>query len=194
MARLDINPGNIMLTIDDKSLLSDFEKAERKDPCPRKVIDDTRTIYGSRKLGLPKGIEWGQRVLCDFGETRIGDVHEGLVQPELYRAPEVLFDEEKKSSATHHISEMIAYLGMPPLEYTRRSDDMRHVFDDDGRWKWASKYDIPPVSFEASEQNLFGENKQRFLHFVRSMLHWLPEERKSATELLKDRWLNSANA
>lgn len=91
MARLDINPGNIMLTIDDKSLLSDFEKAEHEDPSPRKVIDNTRTIYGSRKLGLPKGIEWGQPILCDFGEARIGDVHKGLVQPELYRAPEVLF-------------------------------------------------------------------------------------------------------
>lgn len=107
---------------------------------------------------------------------------------------------------------MIAYLGMPPLEYTRRSDNMRHVFDDDGLfeiqfsakkphltdllgcWKWAGKYDIPPVSLEASEQNLFGENKQRFLAFVRSMLRWLPEERKSATELLKDPWLNSATA
>jgi serine/threonine protein kinase len=83
-----------MLTIDDKSLLSDFEKAEQEDPSPRKVINNTRTIYGSRKLGLPKGIEWGQPVLCDFGEARIGDVHKGLIQPELYRAPEVLFGME----------------------------------------------------------------------------------------------------
>ena len=107
---------------------------------------------------------------------------------------------------------MIAYLGMPPLEYKRRSDNMRHVFDDDGlfeiqssvnkphltdhlgRWKWTGKYDIPPLSLETSEQNLFGENKQRFLDFVRSMLRWLPEERKSAIDLLKDPWLNSATA
>lgn len=80
-----------MLTIDDKSLLSDFKKAEQEDPSPRKAIDNTRTIYGSRKFGLPKGLLWGQPVLCDFGAARIGDVHKGLIQPELYRAPEVLF-------------------------------------------------------------------------------------------------------
>lgn len=105
---------------------------------------------------------------------------------------------------------MIAYLGMPPLEYTRRSADMRHVFDEDGLfeiqasdekihltdligyWKWKGKHDIPPLSLEKSVQSLSGENKQQFLEFVRSMLRWLPEERKSATELLKDPWLNRA--
>ena len=60
----------------------------------RKIIDETRTIYGSRGLGLPKNSLWGQPVLCDFGETRIGQSHKGLIQPELYRAPEVLFNME----------------------------------------------------------------------------------------------------
>ncbi|KAF2453084.1 kinase-like domain-containing protein [Lineolata rhizophorae] len=155
-------------------------------PVATKVIDNARTIYGSRKLGLPKGIEWGQPVLCDFGEARIGDVHKsvdiwsvGVMLWDLFENQHLFNaqDEEKKSSATHHIAEMIAYLGMPPLEYTRRSDDMRHVFDDDdllGRWKWTGKYDIPPISLEESERNLSDENKQRFLEFVRSMLRWLP--------------------
>lgn len=60
-----------------------------------------------------------------------------------------------------------------------------------GSWKWTGKYDIPAISLETSEHNLSGENKHRFLDFVRSILRWLPEERKSATELLKDPWLNS---
>ena len=59
-----------------------------------KFIDDTRTIYGSRKLGLPKDSLWGQPVLCDFGQARIGQPKKGLIQPELYRAPEVLFNME----------------------------------------------------------------------------------------------------
>lgn len=96
----DINPSNIMLTIDDDSLLPAFEQAEASDPLPQKFIDDTRTIYGSRKLGLPKDSLWGQPVLCDFGEARIGPgPHRGLIQPELYRAPEVLFDMGWDSSA-----------------------------------------------------------------------------------------------
>ena len=81
-----------MLTLDDESVLLDFEKAEASDPLPSKVIDDDRTIYTSRKIGSPRDSLWGQPVLCDFGEARIGETHRGLIQPELYRAPEVLFD------------------------------------------------------------------------------------------------------
>lgn len=88
-----------MLTINDNSLLTKFEQAEIEDPSPTKPIDETRTIYGSRKLDLPQeGNLWGQPVLCDFGEARIGQPHKGLIQPEQYRAPEVLFDMEWGSS------------------------------------------------------------------------------------------------
>lgn len=83
-----------MLSIDDESLLPEFEQAEVEEPSPTKVIGETRTIYGSRKLGLPRNSLWGQPVLCDFGEARIGQTHKGLIQPELYRAPEVLFNME----------------------------------------------------------------------------------------------------
>lgn len=92
--KLDINPANIMLTVADETILEDFEKAEAENPSPSKVIDDTRTIYRSRKLRLPTGALWGQLVLCDFGEARIGESHSGLIQPELYRAPEILFEME----------------------------------------------------------------------------------------------------
>ena len=88
-----------MLSIDDESLLPEFEQEEFEQPSPTKVIDETRTIYGSRKLGLPKNSLWGQPVLCDFGEARIGETHKGLIQPELYRAPEVLFNMEWNYSA-----------------------------------------------------------------------------------------------
>lgn len=83
-----------MLSIDDESLLPEFEQAEAEQPSPTKIIDETRTIYGSRKLGLPKNSLWGQPVLCDFGEARIGQSHKGPIQPEVYRAPEVLFNIE----------------------------------------------------------------------------------------------------
>ena len=91
---IDINPSNIMLSIGDESLLPEFEQAEAGQPSPTKIIDESRTIYGSRGLGLPKNSLWGQPVLCDFGEARIGQSHKGLIQPELYRAPEVLFNME----------------------------------------------------------------------------------------------------
>ncbi|EXJ82333.1 CMGC/SRPK protein kinase [Capronia epimyces CBS 606.96] len=215
----DINPSNIMLTIEDESLLSDFERAEIEEPSPMKVLNDGRAIYASRKLGLPKGLLWGQPVLCDFGEARIGDSHTGLIQPEQYRAPEVLFnmgwtssvdiwniavliwdlfenqqlfhahDENNQPSATHHVAEMVAYLGLPLLEYMHRSEITSKVFDEQGGWKAADGVDVPPLSLEESVTGLQADDKADFLAFVRSMLTWLPEERRGATEILKDPWL-----
>jgi hypothetical protein len=41
-------------------------------------------------------------------------------------------DEDGKSSATYHVAEMVAYLGLPPMEYVKRSEITRKVFDDEG--------------------------------------------------------------
>ncbi|RMD41700.1 hypothetical protein DV735_g3437, partial [Chaetothyriales sp. CBS 134920] len=196
---LNINPSNIMLTIEDISLLTNFEQAEMENPSPTKLIDETRTIYGSRKLDLPKDSLWGQPVLCDFGEARLGWTHKGVIQPELYRAPEVLFnmewgcsvdiwnvavliwdlfegqhlfhalDEAEESSASHHVAEMVGYLGMPPLEYLRRSEVTKNVFDDQGCWKGTGGVNVPETSLEQAEIVLDGEEKKRFLNFFSTM-------------------------
>jgi hypothetical protein len=42
---------------------------------------------------------------------------------------------------------------------------------------------------EDVETRLEGEGREQFLAFVRSMLKWLPEERKRAAELLTDPWM-----
>jgi len=41
-------------------------------------------------------------------------------------------DENMESSATAHVAEMVAYLGLPPLEYIYRSGITRKVFDEQG--------------------------------------------------------------
>ncbi|KIW19693.1 hypothetical protein PV08_00267 [Exophiala spinifera] len=195
VAHTDISPSNIMLTIADESILEDFEKGEIEEPSPCKVIDDVRRVYGSRRLGFPRDAVWGQPVLCDFGEARIGGPHRGLLQPEVYRAPEVLFnmqwsssvdiwniavliwdlfenehlfralDENGESSATHHVAEMVGYLGLPPLEYIQRSEVTSKVFDEEGHWKRAGGVDVPLLSLESSEKGLKGEDKALFLRF-----------------------------
>jgi serine/threonine-protein kinase SRPK3 len=88
----DINPSNIMLTINDESLLEEVEKNESMNLLPKKVIDSDRTIYSSHQLGCPKDSFWCLSILCDFGEARIGARHNGIIQPRLYRAPEVVFE------------------------------------------------------------------------------------------------------
>ena len=45
------------------------------------------------------------------------------------------------------------------------------------------------VRLEGSILSLEGEDKRLFLDFIKKMLQWLPEERKTAKELLEDPWL-----
>lgn len=58
-----------------------------------------------------------------------------------------------------------------------------------GKWRGAGGVGIPPRSLEESEENKEGRNKELFLQFIRSMLRWLPEERKPARDFLDDPWL-----
>ena len=58
---------------------------------------------------------------------------------------------------------------------------------------WDGLIPIPEISFEKSETYLEGKNKELFLQFMRKMLCWVPEERKTAKELLQDPWLSGAS-
>ncbi|RAK98805.1 putative serine/threonine protein kinase [Aspergillus ibericus CBS 121593] len=215
----DIQEKNIMLSVEDESILVDFEEAEKSDPSPRKVIGD-RVIYSSRKLGIPK--IHGRPILSDFGDARfissLGTQWED-VQPWIYRAPEVVLrmpwdekidtwnvgvlawdlfeqghlfyarDAEKNASDAHHLAEMVAILGPPPKDILQRSEYASNFFDNEGNWKGAAK--IPSISLEKLEGRLEGTHQEQFLCFLRKMLRWKPEDRASAKELLSDPWLKS---
>jgi serine/threonine protein kinase len=95
----DIKLSNIMLQIEDTVVLSAFEKAEQTSPSPRKVINSERTIYASRRLSRPRAHMLGPPVLCDFGEARIGTSFAfEEIQPEVYKAPEILLQIEWNSA------------------------------------------------------------------------------------------------
>lgn len=84
-----------MLSLEDDTMLVDFTKEEIKHPSPRKQIDESRTIYQSRRFRRPTGGKnYGLPILCDFGEARIGKTQESgpFVQPHIYRAPEIIFE------------------------------------------------------------------------------------------------------
>lgn len=83
---VDLQPNNILMGIDDESVLSEYEKDELEHPVPRKLVDG-RTTYLSRPLSLT----FGPPVLCDLGEARLGDEeHQDDIMPDVYRAPEVI--------------------------------------------------------------------------------------------------------
>ncbi|EFW20474.1 hypothetical protein D8B26_003151 [Coccidioides posadasii str. Silveira] len=86
----DIQAKNIIISAKDDSIFREWDDSEAADPSPRKVNDDY-TIYLSRAFRRKKGWSgFGMPLLSDFGEARIGEVHDGLVQPDIYRAPEVI--------------------------------------------------------------------------------------------------------
>lgn len=51
--------------------------------------------------------------------------------------------------------------------------------------------DLVPDNFDLENtiSSISGQEKDKFLEFARRMIKWDPEERSTATELLKDPWL-----
>ncbi|CAI7565869.1 unnamed protein product [Penicillium bialowiezense] len=86
----DIKADNIMFGIKDDSVFTHFEEYELEKPVPRKQVDpDGRGIYMSQELKIPKQV--GSPILCDFGSAVHGNQHHSVfIQPQIYRAPEVI--------------------------------------------------------------------------------------------------------
>ncbi|KDR84395.1 hypothetical protein GALMADRAFT_237244 [Galerina marginata CBS 339.88] len=80
----DLQARNILLRIEDESVLKEGEEEEIKFPSPRKITEQS-AIFAMKELpgsSLP--------VLCDFGEARTGkNTYTEFIQPAVYRAPEV---------------------------------------------------------------------------------------------------------
>ncbi|PKY09072.1 kinase-like protein [Aspergillus campestris IBT 28561] len=219
----DIQAKNIIISAKDDSIFHEWENQEADDPSPRKIDGGSNyTVYQSRPFHRTKGWNrsFGMPLLCDFGEARLGKgVHDGLVQPDIYRAPEVilglrwtskvdiwnvgvliwdlfedhhLFDgrgPDGRHSDVHLLAEMVAMLGPPPVGFLSQSPHSWNYWNSSG--EWIGSAGVPDMSLEDSEEYLAGENKETFLRFMRKMLRWDPEERQSARELLTDPWLTS---
>ncbi|XHG09039.1 hypothetical protein AWENTII_012118 [Aspergillus wentii] len=210
----DVHYGNMLLGQENTESFHRMEEEEFSSPVHRKPVSSDRTIYLSR-LMLPKP---GPMLLCDFGEARIGPgPHAGDIMPVQYRAPETLFyiewsypvdiwsvsltawelleptrlftacDGDGDFSNEAHIAQMTAALGPPPRELLATNPEVTAEFwDQKGNWKGRAA--IPHErTMEALENGL--EDNSGFLRFMRRALTWMPDERSSARELLKDPWL-----
>ncbi|KAK7414462.1 hypothetical protein QQX98_006648 [Neonectria punicea] len=84
----------------------------------------------------------------------------------------------------------LAEVRPPPLDLLLRGVRSKEFFSEDG--EWIADVPVPQGnSLEKAERVLDGRNKDMFLSFVRGMLAWRPEDRKTARELLEDPWLNA---
>ncbi|KKZ59856.1 hypothetical protein EMCG_05318 [[Emmonsia] crescens] len=218
LVHTDIKGDNILQEIADETILESFTKAELESPSPRKFINGI-PVYASRRLELPKTFgqvilsDFGSAVRGD--ERRNHDA-----QPNIYRSPEVMLKTEwsypidiwnvgvmiwdlfegkhlfhgkdpngKNYSTRAHLAEVISILGPPPLDMLKRGIRSPEFFTEDGRWK--NGIELPQqTSLQESEEFLEGKNKEMFLVFIKGMLQWRPEDRKTAKELLEDPWLN----
>lgn len=127
---------------------------------------------------------------------------------------DVLFKDEEGSeelSESWHLAQMIALLGPPPLDLLQRNERYLQWFDEKGSsvpllrsassvlittlgaWKADNGVGIPSMSLEMKADRPKIISKRLFLNFIRSMLCWRPEDRKTAKQLLEDEWLNSKN-
>ncbi|RDK42771.1 kinase domain protein [Aspergillus phoenicis ATCC 13157] len=214
----DIKGGNILQAIEDESLLDAFTAGEMERPSPRKLLDGM-PVYASRRFGLPRSFgravlsDFGSAVRGD--ESRDHDA-----QPAVYRSPEVMLQVEwsypvdiwnvgvmiwdlfegkhmfygedpdgKGYSTRAHLAEVIGLLGHPPLDLLQRGKRSHEFFTEDGQWK--QDIAIPHTGgVQSSEEYLEGSNKEGFVNFMRGMLQWRPENRKTAEQLLRDPWLN----
>ncbi|KAJ5799272.1 uncharacterized protein N7518_001340 [Penicillium psychrosexuale] len=214
----DLKVENILVGIEDPSVLQDFARAQSSNPMARKTKDGHH-VYLSHN---------------DFGEQRSHPI-----QPDEYRAPEVilgagwtysadiwnlgllmwnLLENRDLFSTTHdgrgkyspavHLVKMIALLSPPPKELiTREREGLT--------WKWApaahntagemcntasewfggpffNENDLIPHNprIEDTVSTLEGGQKEQFLAFAKNILRWLPDDRKTAKELIGDPWLS----
>ncbi|KAL8896203.1 MAG: hypothetical protein Q9207_007820 [Kuettlingeria erythrocarpa] len=217
---VDISAWNILLGIEDKSIIQKFIEAEQECPSPRKEVRGY-TVYASRAFDSPSGKSIGEPRLSDFGSAVSGDVeHDEDVQPNVYRAPEVCLDAPWSYSIDiWNVGCLIwdlfegkhMFYGKDPREgrYMTRAHlaDMialvgppppellkagkRTAEFFDKDGEWRADIPVPTnTCLEESEENLEGANKESFLRFVRKMVQWRPEDRQTANQLMEDDWLN----
>ncbi|KZZ89350.1 protein kinase domain protein [Moelleriella libera RCEF 2490] len=213
----DIKADNIMFEIGDESVLHDFERGELQHSSLRKELDG-RIIYESRELGMPK--KMGAPVLCDLGSAVIGDTkHLEDVQPNIYRAPEVILEVPWTYSIDiWNVGCMIwdifeggsLFTGRDPESQTYRSrahlaemidilgppppsliaqGQLSPKFFDEKGIFLVESLLLERTTLERRETNLDGPDQADFLRFVRRMLQWDPTKCSSAKSLAEDTWI-----
>ncbi|CZT51451.1 related to protein kinase [Rhynchosporium secalis] len=214
----DIQARNILLGTIDQSVYSDMDAAEVQEPSPRKINGDS-IIYQSRRFHPQAGFTaWGLPVLCDLGEARIGSKHTGIIQPNSFRAPEVvlgmewdckvdiwnlgvmawhLFEDDHlfdgrilgQHSDAQLLAEMTSVLGPPPSSFLEQIEAALKYWGSQGNWKGVQGTEIKSVPLEDCEEYLEGKEYDMFVGFFKRMFVWNPKERATARELLQDEFL-----
>ncbi|KAI1114156.1 kinase domain protein [Nemania sp. NC0429] len=250
---LDIKDDNIMMTIENDAALTDFVKAQKKNPQSMHVrAEDGRATYLSQDdFGPPRGSKLVPKLTdFDIAFPRLGENHYHLsaIQSHRSRAPEVLlgcpwstgvdiwsvgilmwnlledvhlFDRpvgaDGQYDAHVHLAQMVGLLGDPPEHVIKGERILRKhqldkpimnfsgklcnnmnefwggpFFDDDNQI-FRKELVAGTKKLADTVTELAGEEKELFLDFASGMLHWVPQKRKTARELLQHPFLAELN-
>ncbi|KAL9530096.1 Serine/threonine protein [Sphaerulina musiva] len=205
---LDIKLDNIQITLpdDEEDILKALVASEKESPSFAKMSPDGFPLYRSREM---RQDELTYPILCDLGSAKVGSPpHTGTVQALPYRAPEVLLGSSwdskidiwslgvlvwelalgerlfGQSNEVETVKLMLQYLGPPPANFLLRCAAKDKHFDELGNLKHGE-----PEQVSLEERVDMEPEHAPFFDFLRHMLRWDPEQRASASELLKHSWL-----
>ncbi|KAF4495324.1 CMGC SRPK kinase [Fusarium agapanthi] len=87
-----------------------------------------------------------------------------------------------------HLAQITALLGHAPQDLLKKGRRSALIYQEHGELKDPSRI---PSSFnlESTLTCMAGEERRQFVHFVKRMMTWRPEDRSTAKELLDDPWL-----
>ncbi|CDO76862.1 hypothetical protein BN946_scf184402.g3 [Trametes cinnabarina] len=162
-------------------MLSDFGEARFGQKSYTGVIQPVPYRAPEVIFGMP----WDEKVDIWSVGVMMWDMMEGknLIRtlPDAEAETEPVYDDQ--------LAHMVALLGPPPADFLKRcpAEKASKYFDEQGMW--IGEVAIPDDSFEKAEERLEGEERTKFLEFVRLVVRWKPEDRLSASELLQHDWL-----
>ncbi|EFW14742.1 conserved hypothetical protein [Coccidioides posadasii str. Silveira] len=92
-----------------------------------------------------------------------------------------------------HLHEIVDFFGPFPKSLLQKGDQglVQRWFDSEGRIKDLRPLNRPGLESEAFLGKLDGENKKKFVMFLRSLMKIDPGERKTTMELLAEPWLDA---
>ncbi|KAK7577697.1 hypothetical protein V3481_016239 [Fusarium oxysporum f. sp. vasinfectum] len=132
-------------------------------------------------------------VIIDSGYSYSADIWSlgvmlwDLLEKQSLFNPVTLGDGKEYDDLTH-LGQITALLGPAPQVLLTKGRRSTLFYQEDGELKDPSR--IPSnFNLESTLTCIAGEEKRRFVQFVKRMIAWRPEERSTAKELLDDPWL-----
>ncbi|RMJ14693.1 hypothetical protein CDV36_005596 [Fusarium kuroshium] len=161
------------------------------------VVDfdlSVRTTPGQIHTGAIQGeIYRAPEVILNAGYTYSADIWSlgvmlwDLLQGKALFNPATSNNPDEYDDQTH-LGQITALIGPPPKDLLSKGQRTPMFYQNNGDLKDPSR--IPTdFTLEKSITCMSGEEKTRFLQFVKRMLTWCPEKRNTAKELLDDPWL-----